>query len=149
MAIIRESRIVDVPKHVVFDVISDVSSYERFLPWCSRSYVSRSADGRLVGTIQIRSGPIAQSFSSSLSVIAGEKVSMVSHDGPFRFMKGEWRVRDVPGGTRVSIEIDFQIRSPVLQRVFDPVFRSVVGKMIQAFEQRARLNHCEVRAIGQ
>ena len=59
-------------------------------------------------------------------------------EGPFRKLEGYWRF-DPMGehGCKVSLDLEFEFSSRMLDLVVGPVFNQAVSTLVDAFQQRA------------
>ncbi|KAF5025427.1 hypothetical protein F66182_2487 [Fusarium sp. NRRL 66182] len=144
----------------LYDLIADVDSYSSFVPYCSRSRVTRwsdpdSATGRRYPTLadlHVGWGGFDEVFTSRLRCIPGQSVEAVSGEtvpggtGPdasavFRSLVTRWSVRSITGPptprTEVHLAIDFQFTNPLYGAVSAAVSDKIAGMMIEAFEKRA------------
>ena len=58
-------------------------------------------------------------------------------DGPFRYMKSNWKFCDVDGGCEVFFFVDFEFRNAILQGIIGVVFNEAMQRIVRAFERRA------------
>ncbi|KAF5671541.1 Coenzyme Q-binding protein [Fusarium heterosporum] len=154
------NRTLPYPSEPLYDLIADVDSYSSFVPYCSRSRVTRWSDpdpatGRRYPTLadlHVGWGGFDEVFTSQLRCIPGESVEAVSGEtapggtGPdasavFRSLVTRWSMRSITGShsprTEVHLAIDFQFTNPLYGAVSAAVSDKVAGMMIQAFEKRA------------
>jgi len=60
-------------------------------------------------------------------------------EGPFRYLNNHWVFEPLANGrTRIDFYVDFEFRSPILQRIIGALFNEAVRRMVSAFENRAR-----------
>ncbi|KAM0345141.1 hypothetical protein ACHAPU_006776 [Fusarium lateritium] len=144
----------------LYDLIADVDSYSSFVPYCSRSRVTRwsnpdPATGRCYPTLadlHVGWGGFDEVFTSRLRCIPGESVEAVSGEtvpggtGPdasavFRSLVTRWSMKSIAGSpspcTEVHLAINFQFTNPLYGAVSAAVSDKVAGMMIEAFEKRA------------
>ncbi|KAF4959899.1 hypothetical protein FGADI_1402 [Fusarium gaditjirri] len=148
------------PHEPLYDLIADVDSYSSFVPYCSRSRVTRWSDtdpdtGRRYPTLadlHVGWGGFDEVFTSRLRCIPGQSVEAISGEtapggtGPdssavFRSLVTRWSVRPISGPpsprTEVNLSIDFQFTNPLYGAVSAAVSDKVASMMIEAFEQKA------------
>ncbi|KAF4968857.1 hypothetical protein FSARC_3792 [Fusarium sarcochroum] len=153
------TRTLPYPTEPLYDLIADVDSYSSFVPYCSRSRVTRWSDpdstGRrypTLGDLRVGWGGFDEVFTSRLRCIPGESVEAVSGEtapggtGPdasavFRSLVTRWSVRSIAGPptprTEVHLAINFQFTNPLYGAVSAAVSDKIAGMMIEAFEKRA------------
>ena len=67
----------------------------------------------------------------------------VHHDigllgGPFRHLQGGWRFRDLGDqGSKVSLELDFEFSSRLVDLMFGAYFEDTCNSLVDAFTRRA------------
>ncbi|UPK93590.1 hypothetical protein LCI18_004525 [Fusarium solani-melongenae] len=155
------TRTLPYPSEPLYDLISDVDSYSSFVPYCSKSRVTRWSDpdsetGRRYPTLadlHVGWGGFDEVFTSRLRCVPGRSVEAISGDitpggsGPdasavFRNLVTRWSVRPIAGPptprTEVHLNIDFQFTNPLYGAVSAAVSDKVAALMIEAFEKRAR-----------
>ena len=127
----------------MYDLVADVASYPKFLPWNSAARIrSKTAmpDGSEVmeADLVISFKVFRERFGSRVTLWpALRKIDTEYLDGPFKHMKSTWAFRDVDGGCEVEFFVDFEFRSRILQVAIGVVFNEAVRLMVRAFERRA------------
>lgn len=137
-----ETRTLPYTAQQMYDLVADVGSYPKFLPWCSAARVKSVTPQ---GEAQVMEADLIISFKvfrerfTSRVVLMPEdkKIDTEYLDGPFRYMKSNWAFRDVQGGCEVSFFVDFAFRNMILQRLIGVVFNEAMQRIVRAFESRA------------
>jgi coenzyme Q-binding protein COQ10 len=145
----KTSRLVAVPADIAYAVACDVASYKDFLPLLERSTIR--------GPIAERAG--VKSFSAELAVgyaklnlretffshVACDEnlrtVSATSQDSPFKQMQAVWTIMPIGSQSNVSVAIDYTMRSMLLQFAITGAMDLAVGRIMTAFELRAKSIH--------
>ncbi len=126
----------------MYDLVADVASYPRFLPWCAAARVrsvkpegdSEVMEADLVISFKV----FRERFGSRVTLWpAQKKIDTEYIDGPFKFMKSNWAFRDTATGCDVSFRVDFEFKNAILQRVIGLVFNEAMQRIVRAFEARA------------
>jgi ribosome-associated toxin RatA of RatAB toxin-antitoxin module len=125
----------------MFDLVTDVEAYPRFLPWCdSSSVLSRDAQG-MQAQVGIAFGGIRQSFTTRNEHTPGRQVDVRLVDGPFSMLEGHWRFTPVGEAVamacKVELQLDYAFRSAALATLVGPVFDKIAGSLVDAFVKRA------------
>lgn len=136
-----ESRVVPYRDDQLFDLVADVAAYPKFLPWCVGARVRTRTETELVADLTIGFGPFRESFTSRVTLARPGEIRVTYENGPFRYLKNEWRFRQEPRGCRVDFSVDFEFRSRLLQAAIGVVFDQAVRRMVAAFMTRARAIH--------
>ncbi len=133
-----ERQVVPYTPEQLFDLVADVESYPRFLPWCVASRVRSRSDTDLVSDLTIGFGPFRETFTSRVALDRPKRVTVTYENGPFRYLNNQWDFAPHPGGTQVSFFVDFEFRSRILQAAIGVVFNEAVRRMVKAFRKRAQ-----------
>ena len=126
----------------MFDLVADVESYPKFLPWNSAARIRsrRPIDGGevLEADLVISFKVFRERFGSRVTLWPeAMKIDTEYLDGPFRYLKSGWAFRHAPGGCEVDFHVDFEFRSAILQGLIGIVFNEAMHRIVRAFETRA------------
>jgi len=122
----------------MFDLVSDLESYPRFVPNCKAMEVRDDASGATLAKMTISFGPITQSYTSR--VVADPQAMTITAqaiDGPFAYLDSKWTFEAEGEGTRIRFDIDFKIANPLLAAAAEPAFAAKQNDIIDAFEDEA------------
>lgn len=143
---VKRSALIARPPRVLFDLINDIESYPRFIPWCTHTRVLSRSATEIVATIGVQRGPLTSEFTTRNELEADRRILMHLVNGPFRMLEGEWlltpveSVRPEPGGTgcRVQLNMQFAFKNPLTAMLFEQKFAETVTSLVDAFAARAR-----------
>lgn len=122
---------------VLFDLVADIETYPEFLPWC-RSISIRRRDGNTIESeMEVGIGRVCESFASVTTFERPNRISIRYGGGALKSLASEWRFDPDGQGCRLTFEVDFTIRSPLLGGVMNLFFDQAFKKMVAAFETRA------------
>ncbi|MGR3321053.1 MAG: type II toxin-antitoxin system RatA family toxin [Pseudooceanicola sp.] len=138
-----ETRVLPYSADQMYDLVADVGSYPKFLPWCAaarvRSVTPQGEAEVMEADLVISFKVFRERFGSRVTLWpAQKKIDTEYIDGPFRYMESSWAFRDVEGGCEVSFHVDFEFRNAVLQGIIGLVFNDAMQRIVRAFESRAR-----------
>lgn len=138
-----EKRVVPYSAEQMYALISDISKYPEFLPWCA---ATRIRSRRPEGTGEIIDADMVISFKVFRETF-GSKVRLqpdthridVSYlDGPFRHMNNRWTFRALDENScEIDFFVDFEFRSRTMQALIGVVFNQAMQQVVRAFEKRA------------
>ena len=137
-----ETRVMPYTAQQMYDLVADVASYPRFLPWCSAARIrSREVSGEveiMLADLVISFRVFRERFGSRVTLWPERhRIDTAYIDGPFRHMESSWSFRDVEGGCEVSFDVEFEFRNRMLQGVVGVVFNDAMQRIVRAFERRA------------
>ncbi len=127
--------------HEMFALVTDVSGYPQFLPWCSSGEVlERTSDG-MVASIGMSYSGIKKSFTTRNTHVEDRRIHLELVDGPFSHLDGTWDFTPVGDGSQRACRIDFTLNygfaSNTLAALVGPVFDKIAGSLVDAFVKRA------------
>jgi ribosome-associated toxin RatA of RatAB toxin-antitoxin module len=124
----------------MFQLVTDVAQYPRFLPWCDHAKVLETDADGMKAEVGIAFGGIRQSFVTRNQHVPGQRVDMKLVEGPFSNLDGHWRFSPVAGDQRackVDLDLNYGFKSTALAAVVGPVFDRIAGSLVDAFVKRA------------
>ena len=133
-----ERQIVPYSSEQLFDIVADVASYPKFLPWCVGARVRSNTERELVADLTIGFGPFRETFTSRVTLDRPRRVQVTYENGPFRYLNNEWNFLPHERGTEVDFFVDFEFQSRILQAAIGMVFNEAVRRMVGAFHKRTR-----------
>ena len=144
MPVVSTQARVDYTPDEMYELVNDVPSYPRFIPFCLQTRVfSRDAD-HMKATITMVKGPLRLSFTTLNVLEAGRSISMRLSDGPFRKLHGLWTfVPTDQGGCEIKFRLEFDFSSGLLGMAFGGFFKEVGESMVEAFCQQAKSRYGE------
>ncbi|MFN7223523.1 MAG: type II toxin-antitoxin system RatA family toxin [Paracoccaceae bacterium] len=138
-----ETRILPYSAQEMYDLVADVASYPKFLPWNSaariRSRTPRPDGSEVMEADLVISFKVFRERFGSRVILWPDrhKIDTEYLDGPFKHMRSTWTFRDVPGGCEVDFFVDFEFRNAILQGIIGVVFNDAMQRVVRAFERRA------------
>lgn len=127
----------------MFSVVSDVTNYDKFLPWCSKSRVYDKKEGFLRGDLVIGFPPLTESYTSHVTLAKPNYIRADCVDGrlfshfltTWKFGKG---LKDIPQSCVIDIDVQFEFKSVMYSNVAHLFFDQVVKQMEEAFIKEAK-----------
>ena len=126
----------------MYDLVADVASYPKFLPWTAAARVrsvTREGDHDVMLADLVISFKVFRETFGSRVLLWQEPMRIETSyiDGPFRHMESRWDFKDVEGGCEVTFFVDFEFRNPLLQGAAGMFFNEAMQRVVRAFERRA------------
>lgn len=144
MPIHSEKRVMPYSAAQMYDLVADVESYPKFLPWNAaariRSRKPLPEGGEVMEADLVISFKVfRERFGSRVTLWpAQRKIDTEYLDGPFKYLKSWWRFSDLEaGGCEVEFFVDFEFRNVILQGIIGVVFNEAMHRIVRAFETRA------------
>jgi coenzyme Q-binding protein COQ10 len=122
----------------LFDLVSDVGSYDEFLPWVSAVRIRSDNERELIADLIVGFNAFKERFTSRVTKQRPDRIVVDYIEGPLKYLKNEWRFEAAPdGGTNVHFSVDFAFRSRLFETLAGQMFDRALRRMTGAFEKRA------------
>ena len=128
----------------MYDLVADVASYPKFLPWTTGARI-QSLDDKgshqiMIADLIVSFKIFKEQFTSKVTLRPIEhKIDTEYLDGPFTHMISNWTFIDKPsGGCEVHFKTDFEFKSRLLQKTATVFFNAAMQRVVHSFEQRAK-----------
>ena len=146
MTVVRLQRRMPYPARHLFDIVAHVEDYRHFVPLCLESRVwDRKVDAEGVThfkaelTIGYEKLGIREQFACD--IVADPRnftIDATAFAGPLKHLSNRWALHPTSGGTIVDFTLDYQLTGRFLQTVLNGMFDYAAGRIMAAFEERAR-----------
>lgn len=135
---VQKSALVPYSAADMFALVNDIESYPHFLPWCRSSAVLSSDEDEVLASIEMHKGAVHKSFTTRNRLQKDKMIEIRLLEGPFLRLEGFWRFQALRSDAcKVSLDLEFDFASPLLQTVIGPVFRQIANSLVDAFCKRA------------
>ena len=123
----------------MFSLVTDVESYDDFLPWCDQARVLARDEQGMRAEVGIAFGGVRQTFVTRNDHVPGREVKMELVEGPFSSLDGQWRFHPLgeQRACKVELRLNYAFKSGALATLVGPVFDRIAGSMVDAFVKRA------------
>jgi coenzyme Q-binding protein COQ10 len=138
-----ETKLLPYTPEQLFALVIDIEKYPEFLPWCRAArIVSREANDAVLGELMISFSHLTERYTSRVmpthpgNTTEGRiEVALVS--GPFTHLNNHWRFVPHVDGCEIHLDLDFEFKSKLLDKMLGGMFQRACEKMVTAFTQRA------------
>lgn len=135
---VNRSAIVPYRPQQMFALVDDVETYPEFLPWCSDAKVHARSEESLEATLELHKGGMSNHFTTRNTRTPHSAIDLELVGGPFRMLDGGWRFKELAGeGCKVSLELEFEFESLMVDMVFGRFFEDTCNSLVDAFTRRA------------
>ncbi len=122
----------------LYDLVADIESYPKFVPWCEAAKVWERDGNIALADLVIGFKGVSGKYTSRVFFDEqAYEIAVELGQGPFKHLYQGWKFIQTPDGTRVEFDIDFSMRSKILEKIVDIMFQEVCAKMVSAFRKRA------------
>jgi ribosome-associated toxin RatA of RatAB toxin-antitoxin module len=136
--VVVKSALVGYSATQMFDLVADMSSYPKFLPWCVRAEIVSREEHEFCGRMEVARAGIHQTFTTCNRFVPGERMELQLADGPFRKLTGAWTFRTLrEDACKVELQLDFEFSGRLIDKAFGKVFHQIANTLVDAFCKRA------------
>lgn len=122
----------------MFDLVADVESYPKFLPWCHASGIVSRAEHEVCARIDVARLGIHQTFTTCNQFERPHHMDIDLLDGPFRKLTGGWSFIALrEDACKVQLELEFEFSGKLIDKAFGAVFNQIANSLVDAFCKRA------------
>jgi len=138
-----ETRILPYTPEQLFGLVVDIEKYPQFIPWCRGArVVSREADGAFLGELVVSFGHLTERYTSRVvpiapSITSEGRIEVTLVSGPFKHLNNHWRFAPHAQGCEIHLDLDFEFKSKLLDKMLGGFFGRACEKMVGAFTARA------------
>lgn len=136
---IHRSALLPYPAQALYDMVNDVASYPKFLPWCAASEVLSVSETQMRAGLTLAKAGVSQRFVTRNSLIPGQRIEMTLEEGPFRQLQGIWEFKALNDkASKISLDLTFDYAGPLVKITLGPLFNHAANTLVDAFCERAR-----------
>ena len=128
----------------MYELVTGVHDYPRFLPWCERAEVIEQHAGGMTARLHLAYAGVRHAFTTRNVHEPGRQVVVELVDGPFSVLDGTWLFQPIamPSGDaqpacRIEFDLRYAFSSKALEAVVSPVFDRVANTFVDSFVKRA------------
>jgi len=141
----------------MYELVVDVESYPKFLPWCDSSTIlerheadpATSTKAGMTARLGLHFMGVRQSFTTRNEQVEDESVRLRLVDGPFSALDGSWVFKplrqdadapprpDEPVACRIEFDLAYAFSNRAFEAVLSPVFDRVANTFVDSFVKRA------------
>ena len=139
MTVVQKSALVKFSAQQMFDLVNDIESYPKFLPWCSAARILKREEDVVEAEIVISKGGFNKSFSTRNRIDWGGRITVSLLEGPFSYLEGVWNFMPLrEDASKITLDLEFEMPGLLANLAFGTVFNQICNTMVASFTQRAK-----------
>ncbi len=138
MSVFSKQVCVDYSVAQMYDLVSDVNAYSKFIPLIASARVLTTQGNKLRAVFHIAKGPLCFEFTTVNTAEYCDYITMHLEKGPFKKFNGLWKFKSLGAHkSLVSFSLEFEFSSKLLCFILEGLFNQLCDSMIQAFRDQA------------
>ena len=135
-------KIISCNKKNLIQMVLDIEQYPEFVPWCldGKIHYKKDTDDFIEIKADLKVGKkfINETYSS-LVLYSKKKdlISVTNIKGPLKYLKNEWKFKEINNKTQLDFSIDFELQNNILNIIMKNYFNFGLNKIADSFENRA------------
>ncbi|KAL5293386.1 COQ10A family protein [Megaselia abdita] len=122
----------------MFEVVSDVSNYYKFVPYVKKSKVHSKFSNGYKADLIVGFPPLNEKYTSKVTLDSPSLVKSVCTDGRlFNFLLNEWKfspgLKDIPQSCVLDFTVSFEFKSLLHSNIANLFFDLICDQMEYAF----------------
>lgn len=135
---IKRSALVPYSAEKMYQLVDDIERYPEFVPYCKKAIELSREDASVSAELEVAKSGIAKSFSTRNTLVPGKLISMELIDGPFKYLKGDWRFTPLSeSACKIELDLSFEFSNKLASIAFTSIFNQLIQSMVAAFTERA------------
>ena len=135
-------KIIPCKKNQLVEMVLDIEKYPEFVPWCLSGKIHSKKDLKdmieMEADLTVGKKFLNQTYKSHVTYYKEKDKIIVSNiDGPLKYLKNEWQIKEVNNQSEVSFTIDFEIKNVFYNMIMKKSFDQGLRNIADAFEKRA------------
>tara|TARA_B110000967_G_C18747436_1_gene490972 strand:- start:589 stop:1041 length:453 start_codon:yes stop_codon:yes gene_type:complete len=135
-------KIIPCKKKQIIEMVLDIELYPEFVPWCLEGKIHEKKNTEdfieIKADLKVGKRFINETYSS-LVLYSRKKdlITVTNKDGPLKYLKNEWRFKEINNQTQLNFYIDFELKNSFFNILMKKSFNLGLNKITDAFEKRA------------
>lgn len=138
MADVEKTVLIGHSAEKMYDLVTCVADYPKFLPWCGGVEVFAQTETLLDAKIHVHFKGINQFFHTRNTQQRPSSIEMAFADGPFKKFHGSWHFIALrENACKIEFKLHYEFSSLLLEKIIGPVFSMIANTFVDGFVKRA------------
>ena len=123
-------------------MVLDIEKYPEFVPWCIKAKIYKTIDKgnevEITADLTIGKSFFNETYKSFVIYNKNLDTILVTNiDGPLKHLENKWIFKQVGENSEIDFQIDFELKSKILNLFMIKSFDIGLKKIAESFEKRA------------
>jgi coenzyme Q-binding protein COQ10 len=124
----------------LFDLVTDVSTYPEFLPFCTKTTIHESSDSHMIADMHIGYMGFSGAFQSHVQMVSPTLLKMKQSHGALRHLDSSWEfIHQTDTSSVIMFNIEFEAKSWLMGKMINPILDEMGNVMLHSFLNRAKV----------
>lgn len=138
MTAVRKSALVPYSAAEMFELVADIESYPKFLPWCGGARILACEPAAITAAVDIAYSGVNKTFTTRNELTPPTHMRLKLLDGPFSRLDGDWRFEPLGAqASKISLDLEFEFANRLLGFALNSTFSKIADSMVDSFLRRA------------
>ena len=135
---IHKSEIVAYSSEKMYALVSDIPSYQHFLPYCSSSSVLSTKGNIVHGQMLFSYFGLSYTLETKNVMEPHSRIGLSLLKGDIQTLEGQWLFTDIkPSGCKVSLDLNIEMHDAIFYRLYNRIIDKLADSMVDRFLDRA------------
>lgn len=121
----------------LYNLVIDIESYPKFLPWCSAARIINREKDTIIAELAIRYKVFFSTYVSKVKLVSNNEIQVKLVDGPFKSLTNLWQFSQVGKETCIEFVLEFELKSELLNKLLSENIESYSSTIFNSFLKRA------------
>lgn len=138
MAEVSKTVLVHFSDEQMYDLVTNVADYPKFLPWCGGVEIRHQDEHSMEASLIIDFKGLKHSFATRNLQERPHSIQMTFVEGPFKRFHGTWKFTALrENACKIEFGLHYEFANFLLEKVIGPVFSHIANTFVDAFVKRA------------
>ncbi|ORM40775.1 putative coenzyme Q-binding protein [Babesia sp. Xinjiang] len=145
----KKTKLLSIPRGIVYNTVLDIPSYSQFLPWCKSYWIDYANDcelaarpGQRKACLTVDFKLLKESYTSQVQFEPLDYIRAVAADSAlFETLDTVWEFKDQGDATIVNFYIVFKFNLGVYQRISASMSDTLTNTMVEQFVKECYRRH--------
>ncbi|MGV3278409.1 type II toxin-antitoxin system RatA family toxin [Rickettsiales bacterium LUAb2] len=131
----KEQVLVNHAQKKVYNLVSDIESYPKFIPWCSNAeFLKKDDEGLSHYKLEVKFSMFSNYFITKDRFTPHQKIEIELVEGPFKFLNSNWEfIAKGENQTLVDFYINFDFKNKLISSLLGKVFLDANKQVLHSF----------------
>ena len=136
----QTSKVLPYPAYFLKTIVADVEQYPAFVPMLKAVAIYQKTETFFEADLTIGHSVFEKTYRSEVFIFDDAVEAKAKADNTFEFLETRWNFTAYENKRcLVNFTLDFKLKSVLLQATVGKLLDNAAGKMISAFEERAKI----------